>query len=158
MKNLWHFLVRYNAFFWFLVFFVFSVILVVRHNNFQRTSFINSSNVVVGNYYKNVNSWMSYLNLADNNAKLLEENALLRKKLEAYTQIDSTRVSIVDSIEMDRYDFIVATVIMVRPYQTAIDFSVTTESIIPFDFGYSTKVIHHLYELVGRDLQVLDKR
>lgn len=111
MKNLWHFLVRYNAFFWFLVFFVFSVILVVRHNNFQRTSFINSSNVVVGNYYKNVNSWMSYLNLADNNAKLLEENALLRKKLEAYTQIDSTGVSIVDSIDMERYDFIVATVI-----------------------------------------------
>ncbi|TQS76235.1 cytosolic protein [Ornithinibacillus gellani] len=62
------------------------------------------------------------------------------------------------TIKKGKKAFIVATVIMVRPYQTAIDFSVTTESIIPFDFGYSTKVIHHLYELVGRDLQVLDKR
>src|SRR5690606_30140104 len=97
--------------FWFIVFFVFSVILGVRDNNFQGTSFMNTSNVVVGNYYKHVNSWMSYLKLANKNDKLLEENALLRKKLEAYTQIDSTRVSIVDSIEMDRYDFIVATVI-----------------------------------------------
>ncbi|SFB24627.1 hypothetical protein SAMN04488072_11164 [Lentibacillus halodurans] len=30
--------------------------------------------------------------------------------------------------------FIVATVIMVRPYRTAIDFSVTTESTLPIDF------------------------
>lgn len=111
MKNLWHFLVRYNAFFWFLVFFVFALILVIRNNNFQRTSFINSSNVVVGNYYKHVNSWISYLDLADNNAQLLQENALLRKQLEAYARIDSTGIDIVDSIDMDRYEFIVATVI-----------------------------------------------
>ena len=111
MKNLWHFLVRYNAFFWFLVFFVFAIILVVRNNNYQRTSFVNSSNVVVGNYYKNVNSWMSYLALADNNAQLLEENAQLRRMLQVYNDIDSTGVSIVDSIDMERYDFIVATVI-----------------------------------------------
>ena len=111
MKNLWHFLVRYNAFFWFLVFFVFAIILVVRNNNYQRTSFVNSSNVVVGNYYKNVNSWMSYLALADNNAQLLEENAQLRRMLQVYNDIDSTGVSLVDSIDMERYDFIVATVI-----------------------------------------------
>jgi rod shape-determining protein MreC len=111
MKNLWHFLVRYNAFFGFLLFFTCAIILIVRNNNYQRTSFINSSNVVVGNYYKNVNSWKSYLALADNNIELLEENAALRKQLQAFRGIDSTEVDIVDSIDMDRYDFIVATVI-----------------------------------------------
>lgn len=51
--------------------------------------------------------------------------------------------------------FIVATVIMVRPYHTAIDFSVTTESIFPFDFGYSTKVIQQLYNKVNQELQLI---
>jgi rod shape-determining protein MreC len=49
--------------------------------------------------------------LADNNIELLEENAALRKQLQAFRGIDSTEVDIVDSIDMDRYDFIVATVI-----------------------------------------------
>ena len=112
MKNLWHFLVRYNAFFGFILFFIFAIILVVRNNNYQRTSFINSSNVIVGNYYKNINSWRSYLSLADNNAELLEENAMLRKQLQSLRAIDSsTYVHIVDSIDMDRYEFTVATVI-----------------------------------------------
>lgn len=54
--------------------------------------------------------------------------------------------------------FIIATVIMVRPFQTAIDFTVMTESIIPMDFGYSTKVINELYENISKDLPLLDNR
>ncbi|WP_087971881.1 cytosolic protein [Oceanobacillus rekensis] len=51
--------------------------------------------------------------------------------------------------------FIVATVIMVRPYNTAIDFSVTTESLLPIDFGYSTKLINQLYSQVNRELPLI---
>jgi len=51
--------------------------------------------------------------------------------------------------------FIVATVIMVRPNRTAIDFSVSTESILPFDFGYSTRLIHKLYEQVNKELELI---
>lgn len=54
--------------------------------------------------------------------------------------------------------FIIATVIMVRPYQTAIDFNVMTESLIPIDFGYSTKLINQLYKNINQDLPLLDKR
>ncbi|MBY7143189.1 cytosolic protein [Virgibacillus sp. NKC19-3] len=54
--------------------------------------------------------------------------------------------------------FIVATVIMVRPYYTAIDFSVTTESVLPFDFGYSTKVIQQLYQWINKDLSLITTR
>ncbi|WP_339316910.1 cytosolic protein [Oceanobacillus sp. FSL W7-1304] len=54
--------------------------------------------------------------------------------------------------------FIVATVIMVRPFHTAIDFSVTTESIMPFDLGYSTKVIAQLYEKVNTELPLIDDK
>ncbi|MFC4022571.1 cytosolic protein [Oceanobacillus longus] len=51
--------------------------------------------------------------------------------------------------------FVVATVIMVRPYHTAIDFSVTTESLLPFDFGYSTKLINQLYTQINRELPLI---
>jgi len=48
--------------------------------------------------------------------------------------------------------FIVATVIMIRPYQTAIDFAATFEGLIPFDFGYSRRLISQLYERLNKEL------
>lgn len=53
--------------------------------------------------------------------------------------------------------FVVATVIMVRPYRTAIDFSVTTESVLPFDFGYSHKVVQQLYTYTDQKLPPIDR-
>lgn len=112
MKNLWLFLVRYNAFFWFILFFILSIILVVKNNNYQKATFLNSANTVIGSYYKKVNSWKSYLNLANDNEALLQENAILRRQLQGYLSTD-TAVStyLTDSIEKDRYEFIVATVV-----------------------------------------------
>ncbi|MFC2948622.1 cytosolic protein [Virgibacillus sediminis] len=54
--------------------------------------------------------------------------------------------------------FIVATVIMVRPNRTAVDFSVTTESLLPFDFGYSTKLIIDLYEKISKELPIIPEK
>ncbi|EFK57773.1 rod shape-determining protein MreC [Sphingobacterium spiritivorum] len=111
MRNLWLFLIRYNAFFWFVLFFVFSVILVVKNNTFQRATAFNSSNVVIGNMYAKVNSWKSYLALADANEQLVKENAILHNQLQRYTVKDSSdSVRLVDSIEEGRYQFIVANV------------------------------------------------
>lgn len=61
------------------------------------------------------------------------------------------------NVKKGKKAFIIATVIMVRPYQTAIDFTVMTESLIPIDFGYSTKIINHLYENINKELPLLDK-
>lgn len=55
-----------------------------------------------------------------------------------------------------RKAFIVVTVIMVKPFQTAVDFSVSSESILPFDFGYSTKLVQELYTLVNKDLTLIE--
>ncbi|MDY0408641.1 cytosolic protein [Virgibacillus soli] len=52
--------------------------------------------------------------------------------------------------------FVIITVIMVRPYQTAIDFSVTTESILPVDFGFSTRLIQKLYQEINKELPLID--
>lgn len=111
MKNLWLFLVRFNAFFWFLFFFTFSIILVVRNNQYQQTAFINSSNYFIGSFYTQVNSWKEFLSLAETNTTLIEENALLRQKLENIEKTDSVKLdSTILSID-PRYQFIPATVV-----------------------------------------------
>ncbi|WP_077327403.1 cytosolic protein [Virgibacillus siamensis] len=71
--------------------------------------------------------------------------------------ISKERGEISASIVKGRKAFIVGTVIMVRPHQTAIDFSVTTESAFPFDLGYSTKVIQQLYNQADKELPVIPK-
>ena len=112
MKNLWLFLVRYNAFFWFILFFVASLLLVVQNNRYQRSSFINSSNVVVGSFYDKLNSWKSYLALEETNKNLALENSQLRQQLQNYILTDTLdSVRIVDSIEMNRYHFTMAEVV-----------------------------------------------
>ncbi|ENH97061.1 hypothetical protein J416_07692 [Gracilibacillus halophilus YIM-C55.5] len=51
--------------------------------------------------------------------------------------------------------FVIMTIIMVRPYRTAIDISATTESAIPFDLGYSHKLIPKLYDTIKKELDFI---
>ncbi|MVZ64353.1 rod shape-determining protein MreC [Sphingobacterium sp. DK4209] len=112
MKNLWLFLVRYNAFFWFVLFFTVALILVVQNNRYQRSSFVNSSNVVVGSFYDKLNSWKSYLALDEANKNLAQENALLRQQLQNYILKDTLdSVQLQDSIEENRYQFVMGEVV-----------------------------------------------
>ncbi|SDJ65305.1 cytosolic protein [Salimicrobium halophilum] len=53
--------------------------------------------------------------------------------------------------------FVVATIIMVRPYRTAVDFSVTTETGLPVDFGNSRKLIRSFYQRLDKELPVVDQ-
>ena len=112
MKNLWLFLVRYNAFFWFILFFVVSIALVVNNNNYQKSSFLNSSNFAIGSFYSKVNSWKDYVNLIDANKELLDENAILRHQLQTYLSKDTiVNENFVDNIDKDRFSFVVASVV-----------------------------------------------
>lgn len=61
------------------------------------------------------------------------------------------------SVVKGRKAFIVVTVIMVKPYQTAIDIAATTESGFPFDFSYSTKLIQRIYNEFDKQLPLMDK-
>lgn len=53
--------------------------------------------------------------------------------------------------------FIVATIIMVRPFQTAVDFSVTTDSGGPVDFGFSRNLILQFYEKLNSQFTPVDR-
>lgn len=52
--------------------------------------------------------------------------------------------------------FITATIVMVKPFRTAVDFSVTTESVIPFDLGYSHKLVPKLYDDLKKEMTLVD--
>ncbi|MFD2761799.1 cytosolic protein [Lentibacillus juripiscarius] len=67
----------------------------------------------------------------------------------------SDRGEISATITERKKAFIVATVTMVKPLQTAIDFSVTTESFLRFDLGFSHKVIQRLYAHTDKELPLV---
>ncbi|MDL4840648.1 cytosolic protein [Aquibacillus rhizosphaerae] len=53
--------------------------------------------------------------------------------------------------------FVIATIIMVKPFRTAIDLSITTESILPFDLGYSHRLIPKIYDDLKKELVLIEK-
>jgi len=109
MKNLWLFLAKYNAIFWFVIFFSLCIVLVVRHNHYQRAVFVNSSNVLVGSLYGRLNSWKSYLALRGTNDLLAAENALLRSRLQnLLSTADSATEEPLFPADSARYEFIPA--------------------------------------------------
>ncbi|MEQ6375697.1 cytosolic protein [Bacillaceae bacterium S4-13-58] len=57
-----------------------------------------------------------------------------------------------------RKTFMVISVIMIRPYRTAVDFSVTTESAFPIDFGNTHRVIGEHYEWIGKTYPNIDSK
>src|SRR3546814_11026997 len=109
MKNLWLILTKYNAFFFFVLFFVFAVYLVIQNNSFQRASTVNSSNEFIGSAYARVNAWQSYLHLGEVNEQLAKENAGLREQLQRLTATDSVAGgAVTDSAGNRRYRSVVA--------------------------------------------------
>src|SRR5690606_21019003 len=112
MKNIWFLIVKFNAFFLFLLFFSISLILIVQNNVFQRSSSLNSTNYFVGKIYEQSSQWKDYLSLRSANEALAIENARLHAELQEfknyYSTIDST---IIDSLGNPQYTFKAAKVI-----------------------------------------------
>ncbi|RYG21531.1 MAG: rod shape-determining protein MreC [Chitinophagaceae bacterium] len=112
MRNLWIFISRYNAFFFFVIFFVIGIILCIKNNAYQRSITLNSTNVIVGNAYERLNVVKRYLNLGQVNDSLALENAKLKTELINLTTIDSTKiVKVSDSVYKHQYTLLSAKVV-----------------------------------------------
>ena len=112
MRNIWLLFSKYNAFFLLIIYFIFSLILLIRNNSFQRASVWNSSNKVIGEAYEQVNEIKSYLSLGSTNDSLAAENALLRNQLTSSFKSDSIKQVIVrDSTLKQQYTYNLAKVI-----------------------------------------------
>jgi rod shape-determining protein MreC len=112
MRNLWIFISRYNAFFFFIIFFTFGIILTLKNNVFQRSITLNSTNEVVGSAYERLNVLKRYLNLGQVNDSLAIENAKLKTELIFLKDIDSSKTIVVkDTVNQQQYTLLSAKVI-----------------------------------------------
>ncbi len=112
MRNLWMFISKYNAFFLLIIFLIFSFVLLINNNSYQRASAWNSSNLIVGRAYERVNSTASYLNLGQTNDSLAAENGRLKNQLKTSFFDDSVASeSVNDTINQQQYTYIVSKVI-----------------------------------------------
>lgn len=112
MRNIWLLFSKYNAFFLLIIYFIFSLILLIRNNSFQRASVWNSSNKAIGEVYEKANELKSYLSLGRTNDSLAAENALLRNQLISSFKSDSIKQVIVrDSTLKQQYTYTLAKVI-----------------------------------------------
>ncbi len=112
MRNLLIFISKYNAFFLFIIFEIIALVIFIKNNDFQKATFISSSNEVVGNIYLKVDQLTDYLKLGITNDSLAQENARLRNQLKSSFYVDSSVVKTVnDTINKQQYTYIAARVI-----------------------------------------------
>lgn len=81
MRNLFQFLNKNQHLVLFLLLELLALALVIQNNSFHRSAFINSTNGVTSNIYKNVNNINNYFSLKETNKMLLQENAKLRSTI-----------------------------------------------------------------------------
>lgn len=112
MRNLLIFISKYNAFFLFIIFEIISLTTFVNYNNFQKATFISSSNAVVGNIYLKADQITDYFKLGITNDSLSKENARLRNQLKSSFYVDSSvKKTVIDTVYKQQYTYISARVI-----------------------------------------------
>lgn len=112
MRNLWIFLSRYNAFFFFLIFFSVGIYLTLTRNDYQHSVTLNSTNEMVGSAYTRLNVLKRYLSLREVNDSLHLENAKLKTALLSFQNQDSSRTVVVkDTAANIQYTCLAAKVI-----------------------------------------------
>ena len=112
MRNLWIFLSRYNAFFFFIIFFTIGLILTIKNNAYQRSVTVNSTNKVVGDVYTNLNVLKRYMNLGMVNDSLARENARLKTTILQLENIDTAKdVTVKDTLGVPQFTYLSARVV-----------------------------------------------
>lgn len=87
--------------------------------------------------------------------KAIKEVEALLKNKEGFevASISEDHGEIIVNVKKGKKAFMVVTIIMVRPFRTAVDFSVSTETMLFSDFGFSRKVIEVMYKELDSRLQ-----
>ena len=112
MRNLWIFLNRYNAFFFFIIFFTIGIVLTIKNNAYQRSVTVNSTNKVVGDVYTNLNVLKRYMSLGMVNDSLARENAKLKTTILQLENIDTAKDETVkDTLGVAQFTYLSARVV-----------------------------------------------
>ena len=86
MQQIIFFFIRNKNFLLFAVLFVISVAHTIQTHNYHNNKFISSANFFTGGIYTFKNNISDYLTLGKENEQLLQENLMLRKKLEQFKE------------------------------------------------------------------------
>jgi rod shape-determining protein MreC len=112
MRGLFRFLLRNYFLMMFLALEAISFVLIISFNNYQRVTFINSTNNIAGTVYERFSTLDDYFSLGSTNRKLAAENAALKKKLQfLIMNQEKYPVNRPDTVEAPAYYFTSAKVI-----------------------------------------------
>ncbi|MDE6537772.1 MAG: rod shape-determining protein MreC [Muribaculaceae bacterium] len=116
MKNLLQFIIKYSAWFVFSFYVIISLILLVTGNNYQRSVYLTSANVVTGSIFEGASQVTGYFHLKSINEDLQANNALLQNEvLNLKNQLAQYKVLSADSLlpfkYPDRFGYVAAAVI-----------------------------------------------
>ncbi|CAL44472.1 Rod shape-determining protein MreC [Flavobacterium psychrophilum JIP02/86] len=94
----------------FLLLLITSLTLTIQSHSYHRSTIVNSTNILTGTVFEKVSEVNTYFNLREQNNKLAQENATLRKIL--FNQKDSTTILKKDSLKgYDKIDVIQSRII-----------------------------------------------
>ena len=106
MRNLIGYIIRYHFFLIFLIIETLSVFIIIQHNSYQKSKFINFSQAVSGKIYKRTNNIKNYLSLRKSNEALTKENELLKIELEDIkNRVSIMPDSIIDNTTEKQYAY-----------------------------------------------------
>lgn len=112
MRNLWQLIFRYHVFLVFIVLQSIALAHLVSNNNYQESSFLNSSNRLVGEIYEQRSKISEYLRLQALNDTLAKENALLRSQgSDSFMPLNDGLIIINDTVHVRRYAHLPAKVV-----------------------------------------------
>ncbi len=113
MLRLFQFIVRYQAFLFFILLEALCVWLVIRNNHYQNAAFLNSSNKVAGAIHNFNNDITSYLGLQQVNNQLVLENTQLQFELSRLrNQLGQANQNLAtNEVRINNYHFVPAGVI-----------------------------------------------
>jgi rod shape-determining protein MreC len=113
MERLLKFIYEYRAFFTFLILELLCAWMVVGNNQYQSTTYFNTSNRIAANVISSSQNIREYFSLRDINGNLASENTALRKKLDQRDQLIYFMElnNIKDPAIIDRFDYVSAKVI-----------------------------------------------
>jgi len=110
MQQIINFIFKNSTRILFLLLLITSLVLVIQSHSYHRSQVVNSSNMVTGTVFEKINEVKTYFSLREQNDKLAQENATLRRIL--FNQKDSISILKKDSLKgYDKIDVIQSRVI-----------------------------------------------